>query len=401
MALMSKAAIVTGAAQGIGKAIAARLVKDGMRVAIVDINQEAAVAAAEELAGQYGADTMAVQCDVSQEEQVNIAVQKVLERFGTVDVLVNNAGILSLKKPFVEYTKADWDKIFGINFMGDVFFCKTVIPTMKEKKAGRIIYIGSTHRGHGHLVARGADLDRMMAEILGKKTGYSKGKGGSMHIMAMDKGILGANGIVGGEIPIATGAAYSAKLRGTEQVTLAFFGDSASNEGTFHESINMAAAWNLPIVYIIENNLFGISVDIRRVTKEHDLYKRAEGYGIPGEAVDGNDVYAVYEAVSRAVERARKGEGPTLIECKTYRWQGHHVGDPGEYRAPEELAAWKAREPLVVLQEKGLLSDGEIEEIRASVEKEIAQACKFAEESDYPDVSEAYKDVFVDIAASV
>ena len=236
-------------------------------------------------------------------------------------------------------------------------------------------YIGSTHRGHGHLVARGADLDRMMAEILGKKTGYSKGKGGSMHIMAMDKGILG--------------------------VTLAFFGDSASNEGTFHESINMAAAWNLPIVYIIENNLFGISVDIRRVTKEHDLYKRAEGYGIPGEAVDGNDVYAVYEAVSRAVERARKGEGPTLIECKTYRWQGHHVGDPGEYRAPEELAAWKAREPLVVLQEKGLLSDGEIEEIRASVEKEIAQACKFAEESDYPDVSEAYKDVFVDIAASV
>ena len=139
-------------------------------------------------------------------------------------------------------------------------------------------YIGSTHRGHGHLVARGADLDRMMAEILGKKTGYSKGKGGSMHIMAMDKGILGANGIVGGEIPIATGAAYSAKLRGTEQVTLAFFGDSASNEGTFHESINMAAAWNLPIVYIIENNLFGISVDIRRVTKEHDLYKRAMGF---------------------------------------------------------------------------------------------------------------------------
>ena len=162
-------------------------------------------------------------------------------------------------------------------------------------------YIGSTHRGHGHLVARGADLNRMMAEILGKETGYSKGKGGSMHIMAMDKGILGANGIVGGEIPIATGAAYSAKLRGTEQVTLAFFGDSASNEGTFHESINMAAAWNLPIVYIIENNLFGISVDIRRVTKEHDLYKRAVGYGIPGVTIDGNDVFAVYETVKQAV----------------------------------------------------------------------------------------------------
>ena len=153
MALMSKAAIVTGAAQGIGKAIAARLVKDGMRVAIVDINQEAAVAAAEELAGQYGAETMAVQCDVSQEEQVNTAVQKVLERFGTVDVLVNNAGILSLKKPFVEYTKADWDKIFGINFMGDVFFCKAVIPTMKEKKAGRIINMASQSAETGGLAA--------------------------------------------------------------------------------------------------------------------------------------------------------------------------------------------------------------------------------------------------------
>ena len=153
MALMSKAAIVTGAAQGIGKAIAARLVKDGMRVAIVDINQEAAVAAAEELAGQYGADTMAVQCDVSQEEQVNTAVQKVLERFGTVDVLVNNAGILSLKKPFVEYTKADWDKIFGINFMGDVFFCKALIPTRKEKKSGRIINMASQSAETGGLAA--------------------------------------------------------------------------------------------------------------------------------------------------------------------------------------------------------------------------------------------------------
>ena len=261
--------------------------------------------------------------------------------------------------------------------------------------------IASTHRGHGHCIAKGAELDRALAELMGKATGYCKGRSGSLHIADFSKGNLGANAIVGGGIPIATGGALGLKMQNKPHVAVAFFGDGASNQGTFHESINMAAAWNLPIVYIIENNLFGISVDIRRVTKEHDLYKRAEGYGIPGEAVDGNDVYAVYEAVSRAVERARKGEGPTLIECKTYRWQGHHVGDPGEYRAPEELAAWKAREPLVVLQEKGLLSDGEIEEIRASVEKEIAQACKFAEESDYPDVSEAYKDVFVDIAASV
>lgn len=257
-------------------------------------------------------------------------------------------------------------------------------------------YIGSTHRGHGHLVARGADLNRMMAEILGKKTGYSKGKGGSMHIMAMDKGILGANGIVGGEIPIATGAAYSAKYRGTDQVTLAFFGDSASNEGTFHESLNMAAAWNLPIVYIIENNLYGISVDIRRVTREYQLSKRAVGYGMPGVTVDGNDVFAVYEAVQEAVERARKGEGPTLIECKTYRWQGHHVGDPATYRPDEEKAEWMEREPIGQLEKLGLLTDAEIQEIKDGVEQEIAAACKFAEESEYPDVSEAYTDLFVD-----
>lgn len=256
-------------------------------------------------------------------------------------------------------------------------------------------YIGSTHRGHGHLVARGADINRMMAEILGKSTGYSKGKGGSMHIMAMDKGILGANGIVGGEIPIATGAAYSSKYRGTQQVTLAFFGDSASNQGTFHESINMAAAWDLPIVYIIENNLYGISVDIRKVTKEPDLYKRSVGYGIPGVCVDGNDVFAVYEAVRTSTERARNGKGPTLVECKTYRWQGHHVGDPGDYRAAQEVAEWKSNDPIIKLEALKLLSKDEIAGIKADVEEEIMKACKFAEESPYPDVSEAYTDVFV------
>ena len=276
-------------------------------------------------------------------------------------------------------------------YLGEEAIATGACATLREDD-----YIGSTHRGHGHLVARGADLNRMMAEILGKETGYSKGKGGSMHIMAMDKGILGANGIVGGEIPIATGAAYSAKLRGTDQVTLAFFGDSASNEGTFHESINMAAAWDLPCVYIIENNLFGISVDIRRVTREHQLSKRAEGYGIPGVTIDGNDVFTVYETVRTAVERARKGEGPTLIECLTYRWQGHHVGDPGEYRDPEELAEWKAREPLGVLEGNGLLTEKEITQIKAGVDAEIAEACKFAEESPYPDSSEAYSDLFVD-----
>jgi len=257
-------------------------------------------------------------------------------------------------------------------------------------------FIGSTHRGHGHLVARGADLNRMMAELLGKGTGYSKGKGGSMHIMAMDKGILGANGIVGGEIPIATGAAYSSKYRGTDEVTIAFFGDGATNEGTFHESVNMAAAWDLPIIFLIENNLYGISVDIRRVVKEPKLSLRATGYGIQGLTIDGNDVELVYKTVKKAADKARKGDGPTLIECLTYRWQGHHVGDPGEYRPPEEVAAWKERDPIGLLEARGILSEAEIKEIIDSVEAEIAEACRFAEESPYADISEAYTDVFVD-----
>ena len=256
-------------------------------------------------------------------------------------------------------------------------------------------YIGSNHRGHGHLVARGADLNRMMAEILGKKDGYSKGKGGSMHIMALDRGILGANGIVGGEIPIATGAAYSSKLRGDSKVTIAFFGDGAINEGAFHESANMAAAWKLPIIFIIENNLYGISVDTRTVTGEHQLSKRAAGYGMPGLTIDGNDVFTVHAEVEKAVKRARSGEGPTMIECLTYRWQGHHVGDPGVYRPEEEVTQWKARDPLVRLEETKLLSAAVIKTIKAAVDKEIAAACAFAAASDYADVSEAYTDVFV------
>ena len=262
-------------------------------------------------------------------------------------------------------------------------------------------YIGSTHRGHGHLVARGADTDRMMAEILGKKTGYSNGKGGSMHIMAMDKGILGANGIVGGEIPIATGAAYSAKYRGTNQVAVSFMGDSATNEGTFHESINMAAAWNLPCVYVIENNLYGISVDIRDVTNTPDLAVRAKAYDIPGVVVDGMDVVAVYEAAKTAVERARKGGGPTIIECKTYRWQGHHVGDPATYRkrkSETEKEDWMKKDPIPALRKavlkEGIATEADFAKIDEMVEKEIQNAVKFAVDSEYPPAEDAYTDVF-------
>ncbi len=276
-------------------------------------------------------------------------------------------------------------------YLGEEAVATGACAALEEKD-----YIGSTHRGHGHLVGRGADLNKMMAEILGKKTGYSKGKGGSMHIMALDKGILGANGIVGGEIPIATGAAYASKLRGNDEVTVCFFGDSASNEGTFHESINMAAAWDLPIVYVVENNLYGISVDIRRVTKEHHIAKRAAGYGIEGLTIDGNDVFTVYETVKMAVDKARRSEGPTIIECLTYRWQGHHVGDPGTYRPEEEVTEWKEKEPIGKIEAMNLLTAEEISAIREGVEAEIKAAVKFAEESPYPDSAEAYNDVFVD-----
>jgi pyruvate dehydrogenase E1 component alpha subunit len=264
-------------------------------------------------------------------------------------------------------------------------------------------YIGSSHRGHGHLVARGARLDRMMAEILGKKDGYCKGKGGSMHILAMDKGILGANGIVGGGIPIATGAAYAAKYKGTKQVAVSFFGDAASNEGTFHESVNMAAAWRLPVIDVIENNLYGISVDIRDVTNTENLADRAKAYGIPGAVVDGMDVIAVFDAAAAAVKRARDGEGPTILECKSYRWQGHHVGDPGEYRSrkdKDEKERWMERCPVKnfrarLLSESGAADESDLLGVENDVEEEIRNAVRFAVDSPYPDASEAFEDVFV------
>ena len=281
-------------------------------------------------------------------------------------------------------------------YLGEEAIATGVCAALNEED-----YIGSTHRGHGHLVARGADTDRMMAEILGKKTGYSNGKGGSMHIMAMDKGILGANGIVGGEIPIATGAAYSAKYRGTDQVAVSFMGDSATNEGTFHESINMAAAWDLPCIYVIENNLYGISVDIRDVTNTPDLAVRAQAYNIPGVVVDGMDVVAVYEAAKKAVERARKGEGPTLIECKTYRWQGHHVGDPATYRkrrSETEKEDWMKKDPIPALKDAvlkaGIASEEDFDKLDRLVEDEIQAAVQFAVDSEYPPAEDAYTDVF-------
>ena len=260
-------------------------------------------------------------------------------------------------------------------------------------------YAVSTHRGHGHLIAQGADLDKMMAEVLGRKDGYCKGKGGSMHIMDASKGILGAIGIVGAGIPIATGVAYSAKYRGTDQVSVSFFGDAASNQGTFHESINMAAAWKLPAVYICENNLFGISVDLRKVTGNPNIADRAVGYGIPGVSVDGNDILEVYRVTQEAFARARKGEGPTLIECKTYRQKGHHIGDPGKvYRLKKELEAWKKRDPIKTLKnrliEEKIVKEEELIYLEEEAKKLVKAAVQFAEDSPYPEPEEALEDLF-------
>jgi len=258
----------------------------------------------------------------------------------------------------------------------------------------------STHRGHGHLIAQGADLKKMMAEVLGKETGYCKGKGGSMHIADFSKGILGANGIVGAGIPIATGSGYSAKIRGTDQVTVAFFGDAASNQGTFYESINMAAAWKLPVIYVCENNLYGISVDIRKVTNTKDIATRALAYDIPGIIVDGNDVLEVYRVTKEAVERARNKMGPTLIECKTYRWKGHHLGDPGIiYRSEEERKEWKERCPIKSFRERllkeNIFTRNEVVLFENKAKEMIEEALEFAINSSFPEKEEAYEDIFM------
>ena len=259
-------------------------------------------------------------------------------------------------------------------------------------------YIVSTHRGHGHCIAKGADLKRVMAEILGKKTGYCKGKGGSMHIADFSVGILGATGVVGAGIPIAAGAGLSIKLRGTDQVVACFFGDGASNQGTFHEGINMAAIWKLPVLFVCENNLYAMGTRQSRVMLIENIADRAVAYGIPGVTVDGNDVLAVYEAARRAVERAKKREGPTLIECKTYRHKGHSRFDPATYRPKEEVEFWLKKDPIPrfrgKLVEMGVLTDAEAEQIEKEVLNEIEEAVKFALESPYPEPEEALKDVY-------
>ncbi len=249
-------------------------------------------------------------------------------------------------------------------------------------------YITSTHRGHGHCMAKGADMNAVMAEMFAKTTGCCKGLGGSMHIADFNVGMLGANGIVGAGMPIATGAGLTCKYKKNGNVSVAFFGDGATNEGSFHESLNLAAIWKLPVIFVCENNLYGFATHYKRTMLLDDIADRGAGYGVPGVAVDGMDVKAVYEAAGEAVEWARKGGGPTLIECKTYRFRGHSRFEDPSYRTKEELEEWKKRDPLDLfakyLSEEFGVGNDDIEKIEEEVRTEIENAVKFAEESPDP-----------------
>lgn len=260
-------------------------------------------------------------------------------------------------------------------------------------------YVTSTHRGHGHCIAKGGELPRMMAEIYGRATGYCKGKGGSMHIADLEAGILGANGIVGAGIPIAVGAALACKITGSGRVVLSFFGDGAANTGSFHEAINLASVLKVPVVFVCENNQWAVSTPVAYSLPVPNIADRAASYGIPGEVVDGSNVLAVHAAVEAAAGRARAGQGPTLIEAKTYRWGGHYQGDPQRYRARDEVErARREHDPIALylarLEAQGVLTTEQAEVMDARVQSEVEAAVQFAESSPEPDPTLLFEDLY-------
>lgn len=262
--------------------------------------------------------------------------------------------------------------------------------------------ITSTHRGHGHCIAKGADVTKMFAEFFGKENGYCKGRGGSMHIADVAKGNLGANGIVGGGLPIAVGAALSAKRLGKDYVTVCFFGDGANNEGAFHEALNIAAVWKLPVIFVCENNKYGMSVSTERSTAVKSIAERAVAYAMPGVSVDGNDVSEVAEAVHIAIEHARSGNGPSLIENVTYRWRGHSKSDRNRYRTKEEISDWMARDPIArfanLLVSSGIMTKVDVSSMEADVDTEIAAAIEDAKTGQDPSPIDVTRDVYTDAA---
>lgn len=295
-----------------------------------------------------------------------------------------------------------WE-IFGQNlvpgtlhlYLGQEAVAAGVTAALKETD-----WIQSTHRGHGHVIAKGADMNAAMAELLGKKTGSCKGKGGSMHITQFDVGVLGATGVVASGLPIAVGAALSAQMRKTDEVVACFFGDGASNNGTFGESLNMAAIWQLPLVWIVENNLYAMGTPITLTCPSQNIADRGEAYCTPSVVVDGNNAVEVYEATVEAVKRARDGGGPSLIECKTYRMRGHSRFDPAKYRPKEEVDHWMGRDAVEIIKkialEKKALTEKQAESIRKKLQKAVDKAGDFAIKSEHPAPEEALDDVFME-----
>lgn len=288
------------------------------------------------------------------------------------------------------------NKIYGVVhcYIGEEAVAVGVCSALE--RTDRII---STHRGHGHCIAKGADLNRMTAELYGRQTGYCKGKGGSMHIADFEIGMLGANGIVAGGISIITGAGLAAQMEGKGGVAVSFFGDGASNAGPFHECLNIAAAWKLPMLYVCENNMYAAQTSAASTHALSDVAARAAGYGIPGVIVDGNDIFAVYQAANTAVDRARAGHGPTLIECKTYRWRAHteRRGQPDQ-RDATEIEAWRGKDPIALLvrrlKEQGELDDAGLNAMEGEITAALDAAVAFAEASPFPLPEQATDDVF-------
>jgi TPP-dependent pyruvate/acetoin dehydrogenase alpha subunit len=297
-----------------------------------------------------------------------------------------------------------WD-LFGQNvvpgtlhlYLGEEAVAAGVTVALKDSD-----WVQSTHRGHGHVIAKGADMNSALAELLGKKTGSCKGKGGSMHITQFDVGVLGATGVVASGLPIAVGAGLSCKMRGTNDVVACFFGDGASNNGTFGEALNMSAIWKLPVVWVVENNFYAMGTPIKLTCPSQSIAQRGEAYCIPSKVVDGNNALEVYEATVEAVERARAGGGPSLIECQTYRMKGHSRFDPAKYRPEEEAEHWLSRDAVDIIREialeQGALTEKEAEKIREKLLKEVKKASKFALDSEYPDPEEALDDVYAEVA---
>jgi len=257
--------------------------------------------------------------------------------------------------------------------------------------------IASTHRGHGHCISKGIDLNRMMAELLGKESGYCKGKGGSMHIADLGRGNLGANGVVGGGIPLAVGAALTTKMKKIDRIVVGFFGDGATNQGTFHESLNLASIWKLPVLFVCEDNKYGISMSRFRSMNVSDIAVRASSYGMPGKTIDGNDVIAVYEETKKARDYVREN-GPMLLVCDTYRYLGHSKSDANVYRTKEEIAEWKAKDPIkrmrAYLLENGAFSEAEIKSVEEKAKRSIEDAVEFAQKSPYPSIDTIMDDVY-------